>query len=50
MIDFSTLLQSMVRTSPTPSLKKEDRDETPKSKNKREDNLMNTIGLAVKRR
>lgn len=49
-MDFSMMLQDMVRTSPTPSLKKEDRNESPKNKNKREDNLMNTIGLAVKRR
>lgn len=49
-MDFSMLLQDMVRTSPTPSLQKETRQETPKNKNKREDNLMNEIGLAVKRR
>lgn len=49
-MDFSEMLQGMVRSTPTPSLRKEDRKETPKGKNKREDNLMNTIGLAVKRR
>lgn len=49
-MDFSALLQDMVRTTPTPSLQKETRDETPKNKNKREDNLMNDIGLAIKRR
>lgn len=49
-MDFSMMLQNMVRTSPTPSLHKENRDETPQNKNKREDNLMNEIGLAVKRR
>lgn len=49
-MDFSTMLQDMVRSTPTPSLHKEDRQETPKNKNKREDNLMNDIGLAVKRR
>lgn len=48
-MDFSTILQNMVRTTPTPSLHKEDRTETPKGKNKREDNLMNDIGLAIKR-
>lgn len=50
MMDFSTMLQDMVRSTPTPSLHSEDRQETPKNKNKREDNLMNEIGLAVKRR
>lgn len=50
MIDFSNILQDMVRSTPTPSLHKEERQETPKTKNKREDNLMNDIGLAVKRR
>lgn len=49
-MDFSTVLQDMVRSTPSPSLHKEDRNETPKQKNKREDNLMNDIGLAVKRR
>lgn len=48
-MDFSTLLQSMVRSTPSPSLRAEDRKEEPVRKNKREDNLMNTIGLAVKR-
>lgn len=50
MMDFSMLLQDMVRSTPTSSLHAEDRQETPKNKNKREDNLMNEIGLAVKRR
>lgn len=49
-MDFSTMLQDMVRVTPSPSLHKETRDETPQNKNKREDNLMNDIGLAVKRR
>lgn len=53
-MDFSTMLQDMVRSTPTPSLHSaKDRQETPKNKNKREDNLdklMNEIGLAIKRR
>ena len=49
-MDFSMMLQDMVRVSPTPSLKKEDRQDSPKNKSKKEDNLMNNIGLAVKRR
>lgn len=48
-MDFSQMLQGMVRSTPSPSLHSEDRKEEPMSKNKREDNLMNTIGLAVKR-
>lgn len=51
MNEFSTQLQEMVlSTPPIVSRKAEDRKEQPVNQAKREDNLMNDIGLALKRR
>lgn len=51
MNDFSVDLQNMVlATPPIVSRKAEDRREQPINQTKREDDLMNDIGLAIKRR
>lgn len=49
-MNFSEQLQSMVLSTPVPKQQVEDRQERPVQKNKREEDLLNTIGLAVKRR
>ena len=50
MNDFSVELQNMVLATPPISRKAEDRREQPINQTKREDDLMNDIGLALKRR
>lgn len=57
-INFDNILQDMVKKVPvpslfneqTPSLRKEDRVEQPQKKTKKEQDLMNQIGLQIKRR